>query len=123
MCVIKKVMFGCYIMLFARDDHAKNIKKTCSCKVKTGTAGITANKGSTSFRFNYDDTSLMFLNCHLTSGQKQWKERMDELKFCYEETNYNFNQAIGEKHDQEFLFGDMNWRVDLPYEQAVKEAV
>ena len=88
---MRKVMFGCFIMLFARDDQTKHIKKTFACKVKSGTAGITANKGSTSFRFNYDETSFLFLNCHLSSGQKQWKERLDDLKYCYEETLYNFN--------------------------------
>jgi hypothetical protein len=67
-CVMRKVMFGCFIMLFVREDSINSIKKMHTAKVKTGTHGMTANKGSTSIRFNYDDSSLMFLNCHLTSG-------------------------------------------------------
>lgn len=65
---MRKVMFGCLIMLFAREDSISSLKKMHTSKVKTGTGGMTANKGSTSLRFNYEDTSFMFLNCHLTSG-------------------------------------------------------
>jgi hypothetical protein len=67
-CILKKVMFGCLIMLFVREDSINSIKKMHTARVKTGTSGITANKGSTSIRFNYEDSSFMFLNCHLTSG-------------------------------------------------------
>jgi hypothetical protein len=37
-------------------------------KVKTGFAGQSGNKGAVALRFNFDDSSLVFLNCHLTSG-------------------------------------------------------
>ena len=67
-CILKKVMFGCYIMLYARSDHQSSFKSLKSVKNKTGTKGMTANKGSTAIRFNFDDTSFMFMNCHLTSG-------------------------------------------------------
>ena len=40
-------------------------------KIKTGTKGLTANKGSVALRFNFEDTSFMFLNCHLVSGQNK----------------------------------------------------
>jgi hypothetical protein len=65
---MRKVMFGCFIMLFVRDDSINSIKRMHTAKVKTGTSGMTANKGSTAIRFNYDDSSFMFLNCHLSSG-------------------------------------------------------
>lgn len=78
-CTMRKVMFGCLIMLFVRDDSLHCVKKMHTCKVKTGAKGMAANKGSTSLRFNYEDTSLMFLNCHLASGQKHVKERFEDL--------------------------------------------
>ena len=89
-CISRKVMFGCFIMLFVREDHFPHIKQIHTAKVKTGTNGMTANKGSTSLRFNYDDTSFMFLNCHLTSGEKKWQNRFDDLRVCYEETKSVF---------------------------------
>jgi phosphatidylinositol-3,4,5-trisphosphate 5-phosphatase 2 len=76
-------MFGCLILFFVRDDSVNAIKRMYTSKVKTGAGGMAANKGSTSIRFNYEDTSLMFLNCHLTSGQKQVTERFNDLQLCY----------------------------------------
>lgn len=76
-------MFGCYIMLFARSDHMHSFKTLRSVKNKTGTGGMTANKGSTALRFNYDDTSFMFMNCHLTSGQKAMRERFADASKNY----------------------------------------
>lgn len=69
-CIAKKVMFGCYIMLFARLNccRAGSFKSIKTVKIKTGTKGITANKGAVAIRFNFEDTSFMFMNTHLTSG-------------------------------------------------------
>jgi len=78
-CQMRKVMFGCLIFLFVREDSVNSIKRMHTSKIKIGVKGIAANKGSTALRFNYDDTSLMFMNCHLTSGQKKVKERFDDL--------------------------------------------
>jgi inositol-1,4,5-trisphosphate 5-phosphatase len=61
-------MFGCYIMLFVRSDNYNCIKSMHTVKIKTGTSGYTANKGSVALRFNFEDTSFMFMNCHLCSG-------------------------------------------------------
>ena len=66
----RKVMFGCYIMLFARTDCIKHSKLRFfqSVKVKTGVKGIAANKGGVALKFNYLDSSFMVMNTHLTSG-------------------------------------------------------
>jgi|LauGreDrversion4_2_1035121.scaffolds.fasta_scaffold1024914_1 hypothetical protein len=92
-------------------------------KIKIGAGGISANKGSTSIRFNYADTSFMFLNCHLASGQKEVLDRFTGLAQCYSESIQAFNNTIcGEKPeppDHQVLSGDMNWRVELPYHEAI----
>jgi hypothetical protein len=91
-CLLRKVMFGCFVMLFVRQDNFKYISNMHSVKTQTGTKGLTANKGSTAIRFNFHDTSFMFMNCHLTSGQKKIKERISDLDHNLEETlNYFVN--------------------------------
>lgn len=84
-CILKKVMFGCYIMLYARKDSfdQSSFKSLKSVKNRTGFKGMSANKGSTAIRFNFDDTSFMFMNCHLTSGQSKVKERFADTKQNY----------------------------------------
>lgn len=79
-CPLKKVMLGCFIMLFVRQESYHKIKAMHSVKIKTGSKGYTANKGSVALRFNVDDTSFMFLNCHLMSGQNKVTQRLSEIK-------------------------------------------
>lgn len=67
-CQLRKVMFGCYMMVFVREDNMNKTSQFMKTSVKTGAGGMAANKGSCSVRFNYYDSSFMFLNCHLTSG-------------------------------------------------------
>jgi len=62
-------MVGCFIILFAKDEHKNKINSIRTSKVKTGLAGSSGNKGSVSIRFNFENTSFAFMNCHLTSGQ------------------------------------------------------
>ena len=92
-CLLRKVMLGCNIMLFVRSDHYNSIKNMHTVKIKTGTSGYTANKGSVAIRFNFEDTSFMFLNCHLCSGQKQVQQRLSEIKQTYSETLSYFNDV------------------------------
>jgi synaptojanin len=89
-CLLRKVMFGCYIMLFVRVDNFKHITNMHTVKIKTGASGMAANKGSVAMRFNFHDTSFMFLNCHLTSGQKKVKERVTNLQQVVDESVNHF---------------------------------
>ena len=79
-CLGKKTMVGCFIIFFARDEHKNRINHIRTSKVKTGLGGQGGNKGCVAIRFNYDDTSFAFLNCHLTSGQKEIGERLENLR-------------------------------------------
>lgn len=78
-------MFGCFIMLFARKDTFKDsrYRHIKTKKIKTGVKGMAANKGSAAIRFCFDDTSFMFMNCHLTSGQSKYQQRFDDIRQNY----------------------------------------
>lgn len=89
-------MFGCFIMLFARSDCQNSFKSLKSVKNKTGTGGMTANKGSVALRFNFDDTSFMFMNCHLTSGQKAYRERFNDTSKNYSDVTQSFDNMESE---------------------------
>ena len=78
-------MFGCFIMLFARKDVMADTKLKFfqAVKIKTGVKGIAANKGGVALRFNYLDSSFVFMNSHLTSGQNKVKERFLDCRKCF----------------------------------------
>ena len=120
-------------MLFARKNCciAGSFKSIKTVKVKTGTKGITANKGAVAIRFNFEDTSFMFMNTHLTSGQKKSKERIADTKLTYSGVTQVFDQFESQpvipgihdsfkrtQQDYQFIFGDMNFRCDLQCQEA-----
>jgi len=82
-CVGKKPMVGCLIMLFARDEHKHKINSIRTSKVKTGFGGQSGNKGAVAIRFNYAQSSFAFINVHLTSGQNQVGERLEDIREIY----------------------------------------
>lgn len=60
---------------------------------------------------------------------------MDDITKCYTETGFEFNKQLkrplsyfdssnsfDQRHHYQFMIGDMNWRNDATYEQAVELA-
>jgi hypothetical protein len=68
LCIAKKAMVGCFILLFIKDVHKYRVSNMRTSKVKTGFAGQSGNKGAVAIRFNFDDSSFALINCHLSSG-------------------------------------------------------
>lgn len=73
-------MVGCYIIMFVKEEHKHKIKGLRKVKVQTGLSGMTGSKGSVGIRFNFDDTSFAFTNVHLTSGKKEVKLRLENMR-------------------------------------------
>jgi hypothetical protein len=85
-CVSKKPMVGCLIMLFVKEEHKHYINNIRTSRVKTGFGGQTGNKGSVAIRFNFANSSFAFINCHLASGQKEIAQRLDDLREIYKKS-------------------------------------
>ena len=117
--VIAKSMVGCFIALFVKAKILGRMRELKTTKIKTGLGGGTGNKGAVIVRFKVDDTSIMLLNCHLVSGKNKGVKRTDELNHIFEnafkQEDYNRKYCI-EKHSMVFLFGDLNYRINLPNE-------
>jgi len=62
-------MSGCAILLFSKRKLLNRIKDLFVCGVKAATVGFAKNKGSVALRFKIDETSFVFLNCHLAAGE------------------------------------------------------
>lgn len=126
--VVQKVMVGIYIIMIAKKEIVKDLSHIKKESVKTGFSGIAGNKGSVAVSFNYNDTSFAFINTHMEAGQKSVAERLENVRQIYNETFHEFKNNEGThssgKHDYFALFGDTNFRIDLPNEelrQLIKE--
>ena len=82
--VAAKNMVGCLINLYVKNKYQGRIKDVKTTKIKTGLGGSSGNKGSVIVRFKLDDTSVMFMNCHLMSGKNKGMKRTDEINFIFD---------------------------------------
>ena len=120
----QKTMVGCFILIFARDELKNRINHIRTSKVKTGLGGQGGNKGCVAIRFNYDDTTFAFLNCHLACGQKEVGERLENVREIWKRSfdcSQKFQDYMIQSHDYKFIFGDLNFRIDLSYEETIDE--
>ena len=90
--------------------------KTGLGKINVGT--IVGNKGAVGVSFTYENTSFLFINCHLTSGHEQ--KRLDKRRANYRDIMKNLifkspypHCDITNQFNYTFFFGDLNYRIDL----------
>lgn len=142
-------LIGIILIVYAENSVRENIySKSCEV-VKLGFGGKLGNKGGIIFRFNYYLTSIAFVCCHLEAGaskNKIRKSQLDQLmnkqintrnpfkrkkaNLTYEDKN---SKGIGlykelmnrtfdlkvKSHDVVFIIGDLNFRVEMEYNQAI----
>jgi hypothetical protein len=67
--IAREYMVGQFIAMFVKDDVKPHITQIKTSYVKTANYGLTGNKGCCSLRFNYYDSSFVFINVHLEHRQ------------------------------------------------------
>lgn len=86
-----------------------------------------ASNGGVGIRFEFDQTSLCFINCHLSSGEtlssfntrnKQFSSIHQSMLFQSSCKKYQWN--INDHHGI-FLFGDLNYRQTKDNQDELKE--
>lgn len=113
-------MWGHLILGYCKSSIKWKISKIATSKIKQGFGGKTGNKGAVVIRFNLDNTSVIVANAHLESGQKNLSERLAQFTEIKEDCtvgkrkkSYRFDS-----HKWRFLIGDLNFRINLDYEEA-----
>ena len=110
---------GIFLIIFVKESLKEKIRNIESLIIRTGLLGTIGNKGSCLIRFNYLDTSVAISCCHLSSGSKEVNSRFTELTDLITKVLPNKNEKLNSKdmrvkdHDYMFLFGDLNFRIDL----------
>ena len=107
-------MVGCYLAVFVLNEYFEDVSELEIDRVQAG-FGCLGNKGAVAIRLKLRNKSICFLNCHLASGQENTAEREKQATKVLEETFRNANQRVFD-HDIVYLFGDLNFRIDLPTE-------
>ncbi|KAF9092435.1 hypothetical protein BGX23_004309 [Mortierella sp. AD031] len=130
-------LVGLFSCVFVRDKEWENIRSewTHVDMVKTGLKGYHGNKGGIATRFIIDDTSISFVNCHLAAGQSHTRQRNTDAanvlkKLCHPnpaissgtvhpEVFWFGDGTMAMDHEICFLSGDLNYRIDVKFSEAV----
>jgi hypothetical protein len=142
--LIEMNLVGINIYGYCLEKDYENISNLTKRYVKTGFGGA-GNKGSCCINFNYFSTSISVACSHLAAGEKKNKQRLKEISEVLRQKLSHFvkpdvmNTSLDEdspenKNDNEnenddghsilfkdsdvwFLFGDLNFRIDMEYEE------
>ena len=71
------------------------------------------NKGGVAVRFELEETSICFVNCHLAAHVEEFQRRNQDFQQISNRLQFFLPNGIKyiKDHDQIFWFGDMNYRV------------
>uniref|UniRef100_A0A803KSM0 Inositol polyphosphate-related phosphatase domain-containing protein n=1 Tax=Chenopodium quinoa TaxID=63459 RepID=A0A803KSM0_CHEQI len=126
--ISSKQMVGLFLSIWARKELVPYIGHVRVSTMGTGIMGYLGNKGCISISMTLHKTSLCFVCSHLASGQKEGDELrrnadvadilkgMQFPKICKKSEKKAPEKIID--HDRILWFGDLNYRVSLPYEEA-----
>jgi synaptojanin len=107
-------LVGIFFIVYVKEALKDNVKNIDSLIVRTGLLGTMGNKGSCLLRFNYLDTSFSVSVAHLSAGSTNVNARITEINDILNRPFPNKNTKFKD-HDIQFIFGDLNFRIDLEY--------
>lgn len=131
-------LVGLFTCVFVKSSMRDRIRNLSGAEVKRGMGGLHGNKGAVAVRFQVDDTSLCFINCHLAAGQTQANARHNDIAQILEtnmfpperdaEVRLDSYTGGGDgsmimDHELCVLNGDLNYRIDTMSRDTVVAAV
>jgi inositol-1,4,5-trisphosphate 5-phosphatase len=144
--LIEMNLVGINIYCYCLEKDYENISNLTKHYVKTGFGGA-GNKGSCCINFNYFSTSISVACSHLAAGEKKNKQRLKEISEVLKQKlssfvkpdvmNISLDEDINPENKNEnnenenddgssilfkdsdvwILFGDLNFRIDMEYEE------
>eukprot|EP01105_Mastigella_eilhardi_P000555 TRINITY_DN1062_c1_g1_i1.p1 TRINITY_DN1062_c1_g1~~TRINITY_DN1062_c1_g1_i1.p1 ORF type:complete len:458 (+),score=103.64 TRINITY_DN1062_c1_g1_i1:735-2108(+) len=109
--------------VFVHKNHVVKIRNIERSYEKTGIGNIVGNKGAVAIAFQFHETSFCFIGSHLAAHQARVEERNKDYH------NIVSNIGVGvtsfsplEQFDHLIWCGDLNYRLDLPREEAASLA-
>lgn len=118
--IVSKQMVGLFVTVWVRQTLRSHIHNLKVSPVGVGLMGYMGNKGSISISMSIYQTSLCFVCCHLTSGEREGDElrRNSDVLEILRRTHFpcidglEIPETILD-HDRVIWFGDFNYRLNL----------
>ncbi|XP_051986427.1 phosphatidylinositol 3,4,5-trisphosphate 5-phosphatase 1-like isoform X2 [Xyrauchen texanus] len=120
--IATQTLWSIRIVVLAKPEHENRISHVFSGSVKTGIANALGNKGAVGVSFMFNGTSFGFVNSHLTSGSEKKLRRNQNYISILRFLNLGDKKLnpfdITHSFTHLFWLGDLNYRVDLPSQEA-----
>eukprot|EP01132_Coremiostelium_polycephalum_P002758 gene2758-3432_t len=116
--VMNKVLVGLMLLVYVKEEHAPYVFDPCGATVPTGVMGKIGNKGGIGIRFSLYKTGICFVNSHLAAGpaHERVERRSQDFKKIQMMAFENHLSILD--HECLLWFGDLNYRIDLPYSET-----
>ncbi|KAL3655172.1 Inositol polyphosphate phosphatase, catalytic domain ues [Castilleja foliolosa] len=123
--IVSKQMVGVFITIWVRRSLRRHIQNLNVSTVGVGVMGYIGNKGSISVSMSVHQTLFCFVCTHLTSGEKEMDaaKRNADVNEIHRRARFNSLAALGfprtiYDHERIIWLGDLNYRINLPYERT-----
>ncbi|KAE8666478.1 Type I inositol 1,4,5-trisphosphate 5-phosphatase CVP2 [Hibiscus syriacus] len=123
--IVSKQMVGIFLSIWVRRSLRRHIHHLKVSTVGVGVLGYIGNKGSVSISMSIYETLFCFICTHLTAGEKDGDElkRNADVHEILKRTHFLSFSSIGfpkviHDHERIIWFGDLNYRMKLPYDKA-----
>ncbi|KAJ6833493.1 type IV inositol polyphosphate 5-phosphatase 3-like isoform X3 [Iris pallida] len=123
--IVSKQMVGIYLTIWVRRPLRKYVQNLKVSTVGVGIMGYIGNKGSVSVSMSIYQTLFCFICTHLSSGEKIGNElrRNIGVHEIHRRTRFSTSPSRGllqtiHDHERIFWLGDLNYRINLPYERT-----
>ena len=116
------VLWEIRLIIIAKQEHMPKITNIQQGSKATGFMNVLGNKGGLAVSFMCNETSLCFIGTHLAAHEEKMGQRKQNVIEIVQSLNLGNPDLDITQFDHVFWFGDMNYRVDLPYSIAVTYA-
>uniref|UniRef100_A0A8C2A5I6 phosphatidylinositol-3,4,5-trisphosphate 5-phosphatase n=1 Tax=Cyprinus carpio TaxID=7962 RepID=A0A8C2A5I6_CYPCA len=120
--IATQTLWSIRIVVLAKPEHENRFSHVFCDSVKTGIANALGNKGAVGVSFMFNRTSFGFVNSHLTSGSEKKLRRNQNYVSILRFLNLGDKKLnpfdITHRFTHLFWLGDLNYRVDLPAQEA-----
>ena len=110
------------LTVFVHQRHAFKVKNVCWDAYACGVGGVYGNKGAVGCRLYLNETPLVFVNVHLAAHEGAAHDRNVNTANIFQKLSLGGNQSLDVLPQTSYLFylGDLNYRVNIEYQEAVR---
>jgi inositol polyphosphate 5-phosphatase INPP5B/F len=135
-----KQLVGLLLCVFVRRPLVEHVSNVQVASTATGALGSVGNKGGVALSMTLHMTKFCFITAHLAAGQNHVNKRNEDIHTILTTTDFNAAKRaavtsqhvydaddippvkLPKDHDIIIVAGDLNYRVDMAYEAAIRLA-